>query len=317
MICPTLHELPPPGKDTQGWPWTEATPHVSEESDVTWPKISVITPSYNQAEYLEETIRSVLLQGYPNLEYIIMDGGSSDGSVEIIKKYQSWITHWTSEADQGQTDAIQRGFDIATGSLFAWLNSDDIYLPSTLIRIAELHLSSPQHILLGDVLNFSTGKKREVLSKTSQQEISLRNLLLPGRSRYTWHQPGLFFPRLAYQQVGGLDSTLHYGMDHDLMCRFLIEKLPLITVNQTLAGFRVHPHSKTSTQNTNLAIENYRIRMRYWDHLPEKRWELILRLRIHLLLRAMKLFLQGNLRDSWLSIQYALWKSIAEKGSKI
>ena len=103
----------------------------------TWPKISIVTPSYNQGEFIERTIRSVLLQGYPNLEYIIIDGGSTDRSVELIGKYEPFIRYWVSEPDKGQSNAINKGFQHASGGIFAWLNSDDIYLPGALVAVAK------------------------------------------------------------------------------------------------------------------------------------------------------------------------------------
>src|SRR5687767_11548136 len=109
-----------------GWPWicpgTARGQLVLAGSD--WPRITIVTPSFNQAQFLEETIRSVLLQGYPNLEYIIIDGGSTDKSVDIIKKYEQWLAYWVSEPDRGQSDAINKGFEKATGEVFAWINSD-------------------------------------------------------------------------------------------------------------------------------------------------------------------------------------------------
>ena len=103
-----------------------------------WPRISIVTPSYNQGQFIEETIRSVLQQGYPNLEYIIIDGGSTDNSVEIIKKYEEYLTYWVSEPDDGQYDAINKGFSRATGEIMAWLNSDDMYVPWTFKTVAEI-----------------------------------------------------------------------------------------------------------------------------------------------------------------------------------
>jgi len=108
--------------------------------DQSWPKISIVTPSFNQGTYLEKTIRSVLLQGYPNLEYIIIDGGSTDQSVEIIKKYESWVDFWVSEEDRGQSHAINKGLEKATGELLGWLNSDDYFLPDALFKLARSYL---------------------------------------------------------------------------------------------------------------------------------------------------------------------------------
>ena len=118
--CPQLSELPssPPGKI--GWPWTEESSQLPEKmSDGSpWPRISIVTPSYNQGQFIEETIRSVLLQGYPNVEYIIIDGGSTDNSLEIIKKYEPWLAYWVSEPDRGQSHALNKGIQKATGDIF-------------------------------------------------------------------------------------------------------------------------------------------------------------------------------------------------------
>ncbi|MBD2385331.1 glycosyltransferase family 2 protein [Cylindrospermum sp. FACHB-282] len=130
--------LPLPGKI--GWPWTDETQKLPEKmpDGSEWPKITIVTPNYNYGQFIEETIRSVLLQGYPNLEYIIIDGGSTDNSVDIIKKYEPWLTYWVSEKDQGQASAINKGIELATGTWFNWLNSDDILLQNSLITLAEI-----------------------------------------------------------------------------------------------------------------------------------------------------------------------------------
>src|SRR5215831_6523303 len=122
MRCPRLCELPPAPAGKSGWPWTEETSALADQNEdgINWPRISIVTPSYNQGQFLEETIRSVLLQNYSNLEYIVIDGGSSDNSAEIIRKYEPWLTHWVSEKDDGQSHAINKGFQRVTGDLVAW-----------------------------------------------------------------------------------------------------------------------------------------------------------------------------------------------------
>ena len=147
MKCPKLTELPAPPPDKSGWPWTEETHRASPGVAVS-NRISVVTPSYNQGEFLEETIRSVLLQGYSDLEYIVIDGGSSDQSVDIIRKYEKWLAYWVSEKDSGQTNAINKGFSRSTGEFRAYLNSDDVYLPDALSQAALSSTQQPETALL-------------------------------------------------------------------------------------------------------------------------------------------------------------------------
>src|SRR4051812_31180515 len=129
MKCPSLAELPPPPPGAAGWPWTEESSGLEEGP---WPRVSIVTPSYMQGDFLEETIRSVLLQGYPDLEYFIIDGGSTDRSVEIIRRYEPWLAGWVSEKDAGQPAAVNKGWNRASGDILAYINSDDWYYPGAL-----------------------------------------------------------------------------------------------------------------------------------------------------------------------------------------
>src|ERR1041385_5182473 len=152
MRCPTLQELPPPPQGKKGWPWTVESPQYDAGTDTTkWPLISVVTPSYNQESFIEETIRSVLLQGYPALEYIVIDGGSTDNSASIIRKYEKWIHHWVSERDRGQADAIQKGLALVNGPVSAYLNSDDIYMPGTLNRVGARFARQETDVVYGNL----------------------------------------------------------------------------------------------------------------------------------------------------------------------
>ena len=126
MQCPTLSELPPPHPARPaGHGQRKQAAAEAELGEASWPRISIVTPSFNQGRFIEETIRSVLLQGYPNLEYFVIDGGSTDNSVEVIKKYSPWLTYWVSEPDRGQSDAINRGLKMASGDFATWINSDE------------------------------------------------------------------------------------------------------------------------------------------------------------------------------------------------
>jgi len=164
-------------------------------------KISIITPSYNQGQYLEETIKSVLDQQYPNLEYIIMDGGSTDNSVEIIKKYESQLAHWESKPDGGQSAAINKGFNMATGDILAWLNSDDYYTPESLFQVSEMFTADDLKIVFGECALYheKSGKvkKSRVFEFAKSHNIELSDYLI---------QPSSFWTKKTGEVVGNLDE---------------------------------------------------------------------------------------------------------------
>ena len=206
------------------------------------PLISIVTPSYNQGDYLEETIRSVLEQDYPELEYIVMDGGSTDGSVEIIRKYAERIAHWKSEPDAGQSDALRRGFEIATGGFLAWINSDDSLEPGALKAVGEFFVSHPDVELVYGNMNFIDAGGRRLF--TAYPVLDLRILLYENRFI---PQQAMFWRRGLYEKVGGIDPTLRFAMDFDLTLRFLREGARVGKIDRILGNFRVHPEAKSST----------------------------------------------------------------------
>jgi glycosyltransferase involved in cell wall biosynthesis len=270
MRCPTLRELPPPPVGKTGWPWTEETPQLTDavpKGDA-WPRISIVTPSYNQGQFLEETIRSVLLQGYPDLEYIIIDGASTDESVNIIKKYEQWLAYWVSEKDQGQSHAINKGVGRATGEFAAYQNSDDIYRPSAFGTVAS-HLADGS----ADVL-FTTADSIDEQSHRHPPVCPIPEPSIDRLIRF-WCGPinimpsqGFFFRLPLVRSLGYFNEALHFKMDLDLICR-LLESLPpdrVIRSDEIVASYRTYEGAKTGLMSSeSSAKEGLAISKRYWN----------------------------------------------------
>ena len=264
---PLLHDLPPPPPGRAGWPWTDAPPPLPERTPggAPWPRISIVTPSFNQAQFLEETIRSVLLQGYPNLEYLVIDGGSSDGSAEIIRRYAPWLSYSVSERDRGQAHAINKGFARATGDLIGWINSDDTLLPGALARFGAAFPTAPERLLLGDVT--FVAEHGAALRTVPQTNVSFAGMVQPWQLGMHWCQPGTLVPRALAERAGLLDERLRYVFDRDWMCR-LLRHAGVAYVGGPVATFRVHGMSKTVGEAARWLPEQLGVTGRYWDEVP-------------------------------------------------
>lgn len=209
-----------------------------------YPKISIVTPSYNQVNYLEETILSVVNQGYPNLEYIIIDGGSSDGSVDIIKKYEQHVSYWVSEADEGLYHAIQKGFERSTGEIMAWLNSDDMYHHKSLFAVAELFSALPQ---VNWVMGRNTCLNDEglVFQIDSDEGWSKWRLYNFNRRNFI-QQESVFWRRLLWVKAGSyINTDFTLASDFELWMRFFRYE-QLYSTNVLLAGFRFRNEKQKS-----------------------------------------------------------------------
>lgn len=235
--------LPPPPENREGWPWTLGERKSGEIHTDSRLKISVVTPSFNQAAFLEETIRSVLGQEYPNFEYLIFDGASTDGSRELLDKYAGSLAYAVSQPDNGQTDAINQGLQRASGDIVAYLNSDDVYLPGALGRVAgafsedeTIDILYGERILLIDENGGSLGEDQA-------SQFSLRRLLLADYIA----QPATFIRRSVLDTIGPFKEELRYVMDYEFFLRAALAGCRFARLDgPPIAAFRLHTASKTS-----------------------------------------------------------------------
>jgi glycosyltransferase involved in cell wall biosynthesis len=262
MRCPSLSELPPPPPGKTGWPWTEeCTEKDYTSSDKkNWQKFTIVTPSYNQGKYIEETIRSILLQGYPELEYIIIDGGSKDESVEIIKKYDKWLSFWISEKDSGQSNAINKGFKKATGDIINWVNSDDTLNKGVLFLLNHLFTKDIGIVIGRATIYGDTVKEYETVYDPT--EVIERAIV-----GYAFAQPSCFIRRNALEAVGLLDESLHFTMDWDLYGKIVASHNHLLIKN-IISRQLVHPEGKMVKNGYDFAQEAPRVFCKFINSSP-------------------------------------------------
>lgn len=246
-----LSRLPIPSGNKTGWPWTEETAPSLYANKTDWPKISIVTPSYNQEKFIEQTIRSVLLQNYPNLEYIIIDGGSTDGTVSIIEKYAPWISYWQSEKDGGQGQAINMGFSLASGDYYAWINSDDYYLKGVFNIVINQFLKTKCDFIYGYGYGYDINTQRLDLIKMLpfiDLFIKIPSLL----------QPSTFWHEDIHKPIW---EELHCSLDFELWMR-LVKGNKRTCIKQPLSVANIHGDAKTSDPKMKVK----------WDEDEKKIW---------------------------------------------
>ena len=245
MPSASASQLPPPPDGRTGWPWTTAPallpPRMADGRE--WPKISVVTPNFNYGRFIEETIRSVLLQGYPNLEYIIIDGGSDDESLTVIKRYEPWL-QWESCRDSGQSHAINKGLHRATGEILAYLNSDDSYQPRTLAQVASLFEPAGRGVIMGDVYEIDDeGRRLRVWRSRTPTLFPLlfqHRLCRIGGITAMPNQPAVFWGRQVYARLGAFREDLRFGFDYEYWLRLLTARIAFHRADEVFANYRFH-----------------------------------------------------------------------------
>jgi glycosyltransferase involved in cell wall biosynthesis len=225
------------------------------------PRISIVIPSLNQGRFIEETIRSIVDQEWPDLEMIIIDGGSADETLAVIRKYESSIAFWVSEPDRGQADAINKGLRRATGDIVTWFGADDIYAACIFAAIAEAWRRNPNAIYAAPVANFYSRGREQLVRPHG---LVTENVVQYWTRQSLWHDPGLFWPRSVIDATCDLDASLRYAFDYDFLIRAL-QHAPVEYIDHVAAGFRLHRQSKTISQTEQMMAETAAVSQRYWS----------------------------------------------------
>lgn len=245
-----ITELPISNK--KGWPWSEEVDPKIYDSNVNWPKISIVTPSYNQGQFIEETIRSIVLQNYPNIEYIVMDGASSDSTIDVLNVYKPWINVCVSEKDKGQSDALTKGFAIASGTFMNWINSDDILCFEGLYHIGKAILEHPE----ADFIHGRNGIMTidsEIYSYMPHPNDFLDERYL---CEMPYGQQACFFSKKVYQACGGINSVLRFSMDYELYLKIHLLDIKSIQIDALIGSIRIHDNTKTAQLESIMHLEN-------------------------------------------------------------
>ena len=258
-------EIPAPPAELHGWPWDNSSVSTSTSPNEA-PLISIVIPTFNQGHFIEETLRSIILQNYEQLEIIVIDGGSTDSTLQILDRYKDWITYSVSEQDSGQANAINKGLAVAKGEIVKWLNSDDLLLPGALDQLANAYMKNKDRFFVSPVEHFLDGtSKRRIFEP---KNVTHRELVQFWSGRVAWNDPGTFYTRRILETVGTIDESYRYSFDYEFVLRvsrlFEVEYLA-----RPAAAFRVHSHSKTVSEGEKFIYETARVSQKYWSDLEK------------------------------------------------
>lgn len=256
-------EIPaPPAGSSNSWPWQAASEIPADIPSA--PLISVIIPSFNQGQFIEETLRSLILQNYERLEIIVIDGGSTDNTSDVIRKYEPWLKYWVSEKDLGQANAINKGLAVSRGEIVKWLNSDDLLLPGALHELAKNYVDNPNCFFVSPVEHFLSGSNKRRIFEP--KNVNLRDLVEFWSGRMAWNDPGTFYTRKVLATVGVIDENYRYSFDYDFVLR-VRKRFEPVYVKKPLAAFRVHADSKTVSEGERFIFETTKVSQQYWAEL--------------------------------------------------
>jgi glycosyltransferase involved in cell wall biosynthesis len=276
MRCPALNTLPPPPPDRRGWPWTIESAVATDATTGrlhqgsgghggAWPRISIVVASLNHPAFIEEMLRSVLLQGYPDIELIVIDGGSTRETLDVIGKYRPWLTHFVSEPDRGQSHALNKGMARVSGVLVNHLDTDDYLLPGALSAVAELAARHPGTIIAGDVVRTVDGSDEKAVHRHVPHD---QHAYAQWWSTEHHGGPGMFFPAAHLPRVGALDESLHYLMDYEYTLRFLAVTT-IVPLHREVAVIRHHAGCKSVKHGDEFVWECVRIVRPYQRQFPD------------------------------------------------
>lgn len=243
-----------------------------ENYTANFPKVSVVMPSYQQAEFIERSLLSVLNQDYPNIELIVIDGGSSDDTVEIIKKYENRLAHWVSEKDSGQSEALNKGFAMATGDILGWLNSDDLYLPGAIsLAVDAFQGRSDKNVVFGDWLSIDS--EDCIYERNYAFDFSLGQFEYEG---FHLNAQSMFWLKGVHDRFGGFNESLHRTMDYQMIMAFGVNEgdSAFLRVDDELACFRRHDEQKTKGESgsNNIVSEEHRSIAQQYGYVDKYSW---------------------------------------------